>query len=138
MMRRFVLPTLVGSVLFYIILRPFAQWLVFKFGASDVVYAVTIQSLVVTAAFAVSFLAARNSSLRLARAPVAAATSTVASVAVLLAALVLIQSAAPLPQAAWLYSEPASLSLMVILPAAVTAITLGVIRFGRPRAGAAI
>jgi hypothetical protein len=137
-LRRFVLPTLVGSLLFYIILRPFGRWLAFKSGASDVVYAVTIWLLMIAASFVVSFLVARSSRLRLSRALVATGTSTIASVLVLLAAAVLVQRVALGPQWSWMYSEPASLSLTVLLPAAVSAITIGVVEFGRPRPNSTI
>ena len=136
MLRRFVLPTLIGSVLFYVVLRPFAHWLAFRSGASDAVYAGAVWSLMLVASLIVSFLVAWDFHLRPSRTVIAAGGSAIAWVVVLLAAAELAQWLAP--QASWLYSEPASLALMVVLPAAASGITVGVIVFCQPRPSSAV
>lgn len=132
--RTFVVPTAIGSALFYAVLGPLARWLAFGARVSDAIYAATVWSLLVVVSLFISFLVARESGLRLSRTLVASAASTLTAVLALVAALVLVESICPaMLQALSVYLRPASVS--VALAAAVSATTLVVIRVGRPEQG---
>ena len=85
------------------------------------------------ASFSVSLFVERGSQLGWGRTIVAALASTATLVALVAAAVVAASWIAETAQAFWLYSDPAGLVLMLALSAALVAVTLGVIRVGRPR-----
>ena len=132
-MRRLIAPFALGFALFYLILRPVARWLLFSAHASDSVYLLAVSSLMFLASFSVSLFVARGSQLGWGRAVVAALASTAMLAALVAAAVVAMSWIAENAQAFWLYADPAGLVMMLALSAALVAVTLGVIRVGRPR-----
>jgi len=132
-MRGLLAPFALGFAMFYLILRPIARWLLFSAHASDSVYLLVVSTLMLLASVSASLFVARGSRLGWGRAIVAALASTAALAALVAAAAVAMSWISEDAQAFWLYSDPAGLVLMLALSAALVAVTLGVIRIGRPR-----
>jgi hypothetical protein len=131
--RRFLVPAAVGCVLFWAILRIAGRWLLFSARVPGAVYSAAIWALMLAASLAVGLLAARMSGLGWGRAAVAAAIATLELVAIVLAGAVLLARVAPGVPARLLYAEPSDVVLVVGLSAVLTALTLLIIRSGRPR-----
>lgn len=130
-MRKLVLPTIVGFVLFYVVLMPIARWLLFGVRASGSVYTASVWTLLAAAILTVASLVVHDSGLSGVTAAFSVVAAGVVSAASLAAIALLVGTLGT--DTVWLFTEPATIVQLLLASLLVVGVTLKVTTLFRSR-----